>query len=131
MVALLATKLSTTQVATINITILATLIIFALATFTTSIPLPFLTYLRTIISTYEGSKPLMLVTLYDYYFHLPYAKNKMKSHSCYIFMLHNDFIPLYVSSPSIYLGSHVNLMMMMQLNRTTFPVGNPRVVPFT
>lgn len=63
-----------------------------------SILFPLALHLRTIVSMNGGSKMLMPLTLYDFCFHLPSAKNSIDVDSSYIFILHDDFIPLDVSS---------------------------------
>lgn len=53
----------------------------------------------------EGAKPLMPLTLHDFYFHPPSAKNTIDIDSNYILVLHDNYIHLYVSNFSTFTSS--------------------------
>lgn len=67
---------------------------------TPCIPFYFFYHMRTIVFVDGGISQLMLLTLYDYYFHLPSAKNLVDVDFGYTLIFHNNYIPLDVISPS-------------------------------
>lgn len=89
----------TTQVTTLATT-LVTLVISS--SISPSILFPFSHHLRTIVSMNGSTKLLMVLTLYNYYFHLINAKNSINADFGYILILHDDYIPLNVYSLSAY-----------------------------
>lgn len=91
---------TTTLITTLITTTLATLATYSSATPIFLSLFPFTPHLRTIIFMNGGFKQLMSLTLYDFYYHQHSVNNTINSNSNYIFVLHDEFIPLDIFIPN-------------------------------
>lgn len=117
-VSLLATTLTTTPIITLIIT-LVTLTASSLTILLILFPLAH--HLRIIVSMDGGTRPLMLLTQYDFYFHPSSANNFIDVDSNYIFVLNNNYIALDVSSLSTSLSSPTFLHNDDEIDQNDMP----------